>query len=213
MNVERGDIYGLVGRNGAGKTTLLKCLLGLVRPESGTISLLGDSADLDEARGRIGFMIKPAFFTYLSAERNLAYHCRLKGFDPALEIDRALRIVGLEGERKPVKSYSLGMKQRLGIAAALLGSPEIVILDEPLNGLDPLGIRDVRALIKRINEDIGATVVVSSHLLGELEMVASKFGILENGRLVEEIAHRELHARGKTLEEHFWELTEEARCA
>ncbi|MDR2715585.1 MAG: ABC transporter ATP-binding protein [Coriobacteriaceae bacterium] len=197
LAVYEGDIYGLVGRNGAGKTTFFKCVMGLCRPSAGEVEINGDTGRLSASRRRMGFMISPSFFPYLGPRESLEYLCRVKGIAPAGEVDRLLGLVGLAGVRKPFKSFSLGMKQRLGIAGALLGSPSLVVLDEPINGLDPQGIIDMRELIKNVHAQTGATLVVSSHILSELDMVATRFGFIEQGVLLKEISHQDLHARTK----------------
>ena len=149
MQVNRGDIYGLIGRNGAGKTTIFKMILGLSEMNAGTVSIMGSTnkQTLLKNRSRVGFLVGTRFYSYLNARRNLEYYATVKGIadrEQKKEIDRVLEIVGLQGVKKPVKSYSLGMQQRLGIANAILGNPELLILDEPTNGLDPQGIADVR---------------------------------------------------------------------
>ena len=195
MTVNKGDIYGLIGKNGAGKTTIFKVILGLSSFENGELSILGGSDKKAVAAGRhhIGFFIGSNFFLNLSAKENLAYYCQLKGIKNAKEeIDRVLKIVGLDGVKKRVGRFSMGMKQRLGIANAILGNPEILILDEPANGLDPQGIVDVRNLVKRLNEEFGMTVIVSSHILSELQNTATRFGIVNNGMVAREITTEEL---------------------
>jgi ABC-2 type transport system ATP-binding protein len=193
LTLRQHDIYGLVGRNGAGKTTFFKCVMGLSRPSSGQIVIAG-SSNLGMARRSIGFTIGNACFPYLNPAESLEYLCRVKGVRPRrAEVARLLELVGLAGVKKPFKAFSMGMKQRLGIAAALLGSPQIVVLDEPVNGLDPQGIIDVRETIKRIHQESGATFIISSHILSELDLVATRFGFLEQGALLREVSHRELH--------------------
>lgn len=193
ITVNQGDIYGLIGRNGAGKTTLFKCVMGLAKPTDGTLTI-GDSKDnLLVARQKIGFMINPSFFPYLNPKENLVYLCKVKGIKSEKEVERLLDLVGLAGVKRSFKAFSLGMKQRLGIAGALLGSPDIVILDEPINGLDPQGIMDMRMVIKDAYEQTGATFIISSHILAELDLVSTRFGFIEQGVLVKEISHHELH--------------------
>ena len=195
MTVNKGDIYGLIGKNGAGKTTIFKVILGLSEFESGTLSIMGSTDKKSAAAGRrhIGFFIGSNFFPGMTAKENLAYYCRMKGIKNAKqEIDRVLKIVGLDGVKKKVGRFSMGMKQRLGIANAILGNPEILILDEPANGLDPQGIVDVRNLIKRLNEEFGMTVIVSSHILSELQNTATRFGIVNNGMVACEITTEDL---------------------
>jgi ABC-2 type transport system ATP-binding protein len=198
VTLREGDIYGLVGRNGAGKTTFFKCVMGLAKSTAGEIraGVGGGRMRMDEARRHIGFMISPAFFPYLGPKQNLEYLRRVKGIkgDPGGgDIDGLLRLVGLDGVKKPFKSFSLGMKQRLGIAGALLGAPPIVVLDEPINGLDPQGIADIRAVILQANRENGTTFLISSHILSELDLVATRFGFIEQGCLLQEITHTELH--------------------
>ena len=193
LTLREGDVYGLVGRNGAGKTTFFKCVMGLAKPTAGNIEIGGESRDLGAARQRMGFMINPSFFPYLNPKENLEYLCRVKGIRIEGEVERLLGLVGLAGVKKPFKEFSLGMKQRLGIAGALLGSPPIVVLDEPVNGLDPQGIVDMREVIRDIHAGSGTTFIISSHILSELDLVATRFGFIEQGVLVKEISHADLH--------------------
>ncbi len=189
LTVKKGDIYGLVGRNGAGKTTLFKAILGLTNQDSGSISINGssNSNELHIQRQSVGFLIGQSFFSYLSAYKNIEYYRKLKGIKDKSETERVLRIVDLYGVDKPFSKYSMGMKQRLGIANAILGNPDIVILDEPINGLDPQGIVDIRNLIHRLNKEFNMTLIVSSHILSELDLVATRFGIIDKGILIKEI--------------------------
>lgn len=188
LTLNKGDIYGLVGRNGAGKTTFFKCVMGLARLTSGEIELSAGKRDM-------GFMINPSFFPYLNPKENLEYLCRVKGVKTKGETARLLELVGLDGVKKPFKAFSLGMKQRLGIAGALLGSPSVIVLDEPINGLDPQGIIDVRNVIKSVHAQTGTTFIISSHILAELDLIATRFGFIERGVLLEEISHAELHEK------------------
>lgn len=199
LNVRKGDIYGLIGKNGAGKTTLFKMILGLSSPTDGTVSINGSQSnhELLKERNNIGFLIGSNFFGYLDAHQNIEYYRKLKGIKDKNETDRVLEIVGLAGVKKPFKAYSMGMKQRLGIANAILGNPEIVILDEPVNGLDPQGIVDIRNLIKLLNEKYGMTLVVSSHILSELDIVANRFGIIDHGVLIKEVDREHLQDNEK----------------
>ncbi len=196
MHVNKGDIYGLVGKNGAGKTTLFKVVLGLSDFEEGKLSILGGKNEEENRKNRhkIGFFVGANFFGYLNARENLNYYRILKGIKDKSEVDRVLKIVGLTGDaaKVPAKKYSLGMKQRLGIANALLGDPDILIFDEPTNGLDPQGIADVRHLIQKINEESGKTIIVSSHILGELENTAHRFGIVHEGIIMKEMTSDEM---------------------
>ena len=205
MQVNRGDIYGLVGRNGAGKTTIFKMILGLSEINEGTVSILGSrsKSELLKNRDKIGFFVGTKFFNYLSPMDNLKYYATIKGIphrQMKKEIDRVLEIVGLQNVKKPVKTFSLGMGQRLGIANAILGNPEILILDEPTNGLDPQGIADVRNMVKRFREEYGMTVIVSSHILGELENTADRFGIVNEGIVVKEITQDDLNEKKNVIE-------------
>jgi ABC-2 type transport system ATP-binding protein len=205
LTVRVGDIYGLVGRNGAGKTTLFKAVMGLARPSHGSITLFS-SGDLNRQRHHVGFMIAPTAYPYLSAAQNLTYLAQVKGIADKGEVNRVLELVGLAGVRKPFKAFSMGMKQRLGIGAALLGNPALVVLDEPINGLDPTGIADIRRIIQHSNQERGTTFIISSHILSELDMVATRFGILEQGRLLEESTREELHAKSGSLEQYYMSL-------
>lgn len=185
LRLEQGKIYGFVGQNGAGKTTFLRLITGLAFPSSGKLALWGESATekLQEQRKRIGSMIEsPALFPNLTAWQNLEVQRILRGVPDKESIDRTLKLVGLEKSQKKVRNFSLGMKQRLGISISLLGNPDLVILDEPTNGLDPVGIQELRDLIKRLN-DSGVTVLVSSHNLAEIQHIASYVGIIINGKL------------------------------
>ena len=189
VQVKKGDIFALVGQNGAGKTTLLKLICGLTPPSSGDIELFGGSSlkALGRARGRIGSMIEtPGFFPYLSARQNLEYYRIQRGIAERGCVERALRLVGLQDAgKKKYKSFSLGMKQRLGLALAILNGPELLVLDEPINGLDPVGIREFREILTRLNREGGTTVLISSHILGELSRIATEYGFIRNGRLIE----------------------------
>ncbi len=193
VQVERGAIYGLIGRNGAGKTTFLRMISGLARPTSGEMEILGfSSADgsIKQAYERIGTLIEqPGIYKNMSAFEN----CRLKamccGVYSQDYVNEKLALVGLAYVgNKTVGQFSLGMKQRLGIALAMIGEPEILILDEPINGLDPQGIIEVRDIIHRINQEKGITVIISSHILEELSKIASHYGIIHNGRLIEQLS-------------------------
>lgn len=205
MQVNRGDIYGLIGKNGAGKTTIFKMILGLSEMNAGSVSIEGSRnlRELNRARNKIGFLVGAKFYNYLSARDNLKYYATVKGIprrQMKAEIDRVLDVVGLKDVKKPFKSFSLGMTQRLGIANAILGNPEILILDEPTNGLDPQGIADVRHMIRRFRDEFNMTVIVSSHILGELEHTADRFGILNDGIVVREITQDDLKETQSAVE-------------
>lgn len=188
LKVPQGAVYGFLGPNGAGKTTTLKMLLGLVHPSAGSVHLLGHELTprtrLTILR-EVGSLIEsPSYYGHLTARENLEIVRRLRGL-PAAEIDEALRTVRLDGQvKKPVNHFSLGMKQRLGIAAALMGRPRLLLLDEPTNGLDPSGIQEMRELIRSLPSRYGMTVIVSSHLLGEIDQMADHVGVIRQGRLV-----------------------------
>jgi len=190
IRVERGDIYGFLGPNGAGKSTTLRMLLGLVRPTSGVIKfpVRASSWEYLRARSRIGAIIEtPAFYENFSGRRNLQLLASLSGGVQMKRVEQVLEIVGLRDRaRDPVKVYSYGMRQRLGIAQALLPTPELIILDEPTNGLDPQGIQETRELIRRLRDDFRLTVLLSSHLLTEIEQLCNRVGIIHEGRLIYE---------------------------
>lgn len=196
MNIKKGDIYGFIGRNGAGKTTLIKMLVGLSSPTSGSIELFDDK-NLNKQRRKIGTVIEaPAFVPHLSARENMYIQWKLLGSKDKSIIDETLKLVGLEDVgKKKVKKFSLGMKQRLGIAMTLMGEPEFLVLDEPTNGLDPEGIIEVRKMLKKLNQERGLTILVSSHILGELAKLATRYGIINDGVLVEEFTDKELSER------------------
>ena len=198
MHVEQGDIYGLIGRNGAGKTTAMKMILGTLFPSEGDITLFGEK-NLDQQRRRIGSLIEaPGLYRGCTAYENMKRFSLLYGGTDE-EIRELLEFVGLANTGKmKAGHFSLGMKQRLGIALALLGSPEILVLDEPINGLDPSGIKEIRDIIHKLNKERGITFVISSHLLDELGKIATRYGILSDGQLVDEISAHELQERCKT---------------
>ena len=189
ISVERGDIYALVGQNGAGKTTLLKLICGLTPPSGGEIGLFGRNspAQLGAARSHMGTMIEtPGFFPYLSAKENLEYYRIQRGGKVKAKVEDALEFVGLDKTGgKKFKSFSLGMKQRLGLALAIMDDPELLILDEPINGLDPMGIKEFRDVILKLNREKKTTVLISSHILGELSQIATTYGFIGKGRLLE----------------------------
>ena len=195
LQVEQGDIYGFIGRNGAGKSTTLKLLCGLAQPTQGEALLFGKPIRDSVARRRVGSLIEqPGLYPDLSGRENLRLYATLLGLDsPARQVDEILETVGLSPkEKKPVKHYSMGMKQRLGVGLALLGGPDLLLLDEPINGLDPEGIREMRELLLRLNRERGLTLLISSHILGELSKIATRYGIIQQGRMVEQITAGEL---------------------
>ena len=199
LNVEirRGQIYGLIGQNGAGKTTFIRMLTGLIAPSEGQIELFGESGEraLHKARRRIGSIVEtPALYPAMSARANLETQARLLGLaDSADVIGAALELAGLEDTaKKKVRDFSLGMRQRLALAQAMLAGPEFLVLDEPVNGLDPKGIIENRELLKRLAAEKGMTILVSSHILSELSLLATDYGIIDNGRLIKQISAEEL---------------------
>lgn len=204
LNVYHGDIYGLIGRNGAGKSTLLKMLSGLASPSSGEFNFFGlkmsneRNSNTKILSGRIGTLIEnPGYFPNMSATENLKTKCIALGIKRKNYIADLLELIGLENTgNKKVKNFSLGMKQRLGLGLALIGEPDLVILDEPINGLDPQGIAEIRNTIKQLNKDQNITFIVSSHILGELSRIATRYGIIHQGHLVEELTHENLVKKG-----------------
>ncbi len=195
IHLEKGQIYGLVGRNGAGKTTILKMLSGLSTPTSGYFEIFGKNGINNSLiRSRVGCLIEsPGIYPNLTAYDNLMLKCKAIGITDTNTTTSLLNTVGLtEHANKKTKGFSLGMKQRLGIALALVGNPDIVILDEPINGLDPQGIVEVRETIEKLNKEQGITFIISSHLLEELSKIATKYGIIHNGELLEELTSKEL---------------------
>ena len=198
LRVEQGDIYGFIGQNGAGKSTTLKLLCGLVRPTQGEALLFYRPISDPVTRRRVGALIEqPGLYPDLSGRENLRLYAVLLGLDnPPQQVDEILNIVGLSPkEKKPVKHYSMGMKQRLGVGMALLGGPDLLLLDEPINGLDPEGIREMRELLVRLNRERGLTLLVSSHILGELSKIATRYGIIQEGRMVEQLTAAELEQK------------------
>ena len=197
MHVPKDSVYGLIGRNGAGKTTLMRLLTGVQRESGGSYSLFGvdkNSPEIKKERRRIGAMIEsPSIFLDLSAEENLKMQYRILGLPSFSSIPEILDLVGLSDTgKKKVSSFSFGMKERLGIAMALAGHPDILILDEPINGLDPEAIVEMRELIIRLNREMHMTIIVSSHILDELSKVATYYGFLDNGVMVKEISAEEM---------------------
>lgn len=210
MCIEQGTIYGFLGANGAGKTTVFKLLTGLLTPDSGSVEILGCNmlANRDKMLSQIGSLIEaPTFYEHLSARKNLEIHLAYmenEGFG----IDRALQMVGLlDIEEKAVSKFSLGMRQRLGIARALIHRPEILILDEPINGLDPMGIKEVRELFVRLAKEHGMTILLSSHILSEIEYIADKVGVIVEGRIVCESNLAQIKTEYKgSLEDYFFTI-------
>lgn len=195
--VEKGHICGLIGPNGAGKTTIMKILAGLTRADSGEISFFSGREPIDACRSKMSFMIEAPIIDYeMTAYDNLAYLRYVKGYPDMGRIDEVLELVGLENTgKKKCRKFSLGMRQRLGIAMALLAKPEILVLDEPVNGLDPEGISDVRAMLKRLVEESKATILISSHLLSELSELCTDFTFINHGKVIESLSAEELRVR------------------
>ncbi len=203
MNICRGDIYGFVGENGSGKTTVIRLITGLIFPNEGSFELFGvknSSPEIGSARRKIGAIVEsPSIYLNMSAYNNLKMQCGILGAEES-KIPEVLSEVGLSElihDKKHAGNFSLGMRQRLGIAMALLGEPEFLILDEPMNGLDPAGIVGIRELILKLNREKGITFLISSHILTELALVATKYGIISKGKLIREITAEELHEECK----------------
>lgn len=201
MTIKKGQIYGFIGQNGAGKTTLIRMITGLIHRTSGELELLGASGEnqLNEARTLIGSLVEmPAFYGNMTAKENLEVSRLVRNIAGKECVDEVLNLVGLKNvEKKKFKNFSLGMKQRLGIANALLGNPGFLILDEPINGLDPVSIVEIRELLKKVNKEKDVTILISSHLLSELSELATCYGIINNGKLVEQISAEELKEKCK----------------
>ncbi|MDR1068060.1 MAG: ATP-binding cassette domain-containing protein [Clostridiales Family XIII bacterium] len=211
LSVKKGEIYGFLGANGAGKTTVLKLICGLLRPTAGTIEVAGiDAVQSREAvLAKIGSIIEvPVFYEHLSAAENLRIHLAYLGLAGKADIEDALERVGLPNtENQKVATFSLGMRQRLGIARAIIHRPEILLLDEPINGLDPAGIREVRELLRSLSRNDGVTIMISSHIISEIEHIADTVGIIANGTMMRETPVSALHAeRPNGLEDYLIEL-------
>lgn len=201
LHLRKGSIYGLLGRNGAGKTTLMKMLLGLTPTTSGEISIMGKTIENDrqELYSRIGVMLDTlSFYPNLTGTENLQVFAKLRGTISRNAIRNALEIAGLPfSDRKRFSEFSLGMKQRLGFANAIMHDPELLILDEPSNGLDPVGIVEMRNYIKSLSQEHGKTILISSHILSEMTLLADDIGIIHNGQLLEECSYTELERRNR----------------
>ena len=202
MKVEKGSIYGLVGKNGAGKTTLIRVICDLQKPTLGTYSIYGisnENKEISKSRKRMGAIIEiPSICFNMTAEENLKEQCKIVGIPNEESLYDILKFVKLDNiENKKVKNFSLGMKQRLGIAIALVGNPDFIILDEPINGLDPEGIVEIRELILKLNKESGITFLISSHYLDELSKIATFYGFMDKGKIVNEISKKELEQKLK----------------
>lgn len=199
LTIHEGDIFGIVGKNGAGKTTLMKVILGITQPTGGDVSLFG-IPNLFKQRQRIGALIEtPAFFPYMTAEQNLEYFRIQRGIVEKDSVTEVLRLTGLTDERKkPFRAFSMGMKQRLGIALALMGEPDLLLLDEPTNGIDPEGIVQIRQLLLKLNQERHITILISSHILSELSHVSNRFAIMDQGLIIDTITREELQDNTRT---------------
>ena len=204
LHIREGQIYGLIGRNGAGQTTIMRMISGLSRPTRGSYSLFGKTGlAMQRMLKDVGVLIEqPGLYPRLSARENLKIKCIGMGIKPQGYVEELLKTVGLENtdDKKGAGSYSLGMRQRLGIALALVGDPKLIVLDEPINGLDPQGIFEVREMVSRLRDELGITIMISSHILDELSKVADAYGVIHEGTLLDEFSAEELHERcGKSL--------------
>lgn len=194
MKVMQGDIYGFIGRNGSGKSTTLKMCCGLIHPTEGEITLFGSPVREQAVRRRVGMLIEDTgLYPNFSARDNMILHAQNLGLTDYKSVDSILDLMKLSNTgKKKAKLFSMGMKQRLGISLALLGNPDLLILDEPINGLDPEGIREIRECLIRLNEEAGKTILISSHILGELDKIATRYGILKDGELIQQVTKEEL---------------------
>ena len=208
IKVPKGSIFGLIGRNGAGKTTLMKLILGFANKTSGEIIINGktEEKDLWQERGKIGSIIEvPAFYDDMSCFANTMYQAKLHG-KGRKEVNEVLKKVDLlKFKRRKVKAFSLGMRQKLGIACALLGGPDILLLDEPTNGLDPVAIAEIRHLLTDLNKS-GVTIFISSHILGEMEKIATDYAFMVDGKVIKSLSSQELKESGKDLETYFLDI-------
>ncbi|MED4072293.1 ABC transporter ATP-binding protein [Priestia endophytica] len=199
MHVKKGEIYGFLGPNGAGKTTIMKMITNLIKPTSGEIEIFGEKLTETsfEVLKRMGTIIEyPIFYDNLTAKENLYFHCEYMGYYDKKSIDHAIELVKLHNiENKKVKEFSLGMKQRLGIARAISTKPELLVLDEPINGLDPIGIKELRDLFKLLCREYGITLLVSSHILAEMEQMSDTVGIIQNGKLIKEVSMKSINGK------------------
>lgn len=199
IHVPKRAIYGFVGPNGAGKSTVMKMILNLIQPEAGEVQLFGEKVTDQsyEVFKRVGSIIEnPYFYEKMTARQNLELHCDYMGFPNKERIDEVLQMVDLQNVKgKPIRHYSLGMKQRLAIARAILARPEFLILDEPINALDPEGIREMRTLFQKLNREDGTTIFISSHILSEVDLIADTIGIIQHGKLLTELPIEEIHKR------------------
>ena len=210
LQIAEGEIYGFLGPNGAGKTTLMKCMLTLSTITSGSIEIFGKNLQehREEILSQIGSIIEtPSFYENFTAKEILEIHAQYMGKTiTESDIIRALRMVGLKNTTKKVKEFSLGMRQRLGLARAFLTKPKLLILDEPINGLDPIGIQEIRNLLLSLSKEHGITILISSHILSEISQIADKIGFIKNGEIVEQVSMKEIRRENINLEEYFMSL-------
>ena len=207
LQIAEGEIYGLLGANGAGKTTLMKCMLSLLTITSGSIEIFGKNLQehREEILSQVGSIIEtPIFYENCTAKEILEIHAQYMGKNiTELDIINTLRMVGLKNTTKKVKEFSLGMRQRLGLARAFLMKPRLLILDEPINGLDPVGIQEIRNLLQLLSKEHGITILISSHILSEISQIADKIGVIKNGSMIEQVYMEELMKENIDLEEYF----------
>ena len=207
LQIAEGEIYGLLGSNGAGKTTLMKCMLSLLTITSGSIEIFGKNLQehREEILSQVGSIIEtPIFYENCTAKEILEIHAQYMGKNiTELDIINTLRMVGLKNTTKKVKEFSLGMRQRLGLARAFLMKPRLLILDEPINGLDPVGIQEIRNLLQLLSKEHGITILISSHILSEISQIADKIGVIKNGSMIEQVYMEELMKENLDLEEFF----------
>ncbi|WP_410541134.1 ATP-binding cassette domain-containing protein [Streptococcus salivarius] len=207
LQIAEGEIYGFLGPNGAGKTTLMKCMLSLSTITSGSIEIFGKNLQehREEILSQVGSIIEtPSFYENFTAKEILEIHAQYMGKTiTESDIIRALRMVGLKNTTKKVKDFSLGMRQRLGLARAFLTKPKLLILDEPINGLDPIGIQEIRNLLLSLSKEHRITILISSHILSEISQIADKIGFIKNGEMVEQVSMKEIRRKNFDLEEYF----------
>ena len=207
LQIAEGEIYGFLGPNGAGKTTLMKCMLSLSTITSGSIEIFGKNLQehREEILSQIGSIIEtPIFYENYTAKEILKIHAQYMGGNiNESDIISVLSMVGLKNTTKKVKEFSLGMRQRLGLARAFLTKPRLLILDEPINGLDPIGIQEIRNLLLKLSKEYGITILISSHILSEISQIADKIGVIKNGEMLEQVSMRELRRENIDLEEYF----------
>lgn len=206
LEIEEGEIYGFLGPNGAGKTTLMKCMLTLASTTAGEIKIFGKdlAVSREEILKNVGSIIEtPIFYENCTAKQILELHAKYMGIDAKSDIPVVLELVGLQNNKKLVKEFSLGMRQRLGLARALLTKPKLLILDEPINGLDPVGVQEIRNTLRYLSKEKGMTIFISSHILSEISHIADTIGVIKNGRMIEQVSMKKLKRENIDLEEYF----------